>query len=199
MQRTYLQCKIKELATLRRRLNAFHAQLSSLKALMQETDAIEAVEAVIANLEAAIKRLADTITATISEDGQARNRSGLIRSVPGAGKILAAELIASMPELGTLNSKQAASLIGLAPHPRKSGKKTLPSRCQGGRNNIRRILYMAALSAIKAKKEPFIKNYQRLRENGKPFKVAIVAIMRKLIVTINAVVKADKKWTIKYS
>lgn len=123
-------------------------------------------------------------------DAKARH----ILSVPGAGPILAAALIAFMPELGQLSSRQAASLVGVAPHPRQSGARSKPGRCQAGRPQIRRILYMAALSALRADKAPFALFYRHLRTAGKPHKVAIVAVMRKMIVAINSIIKQDRDW-----
>ena len=108
--------------------------------------------------------------------------------------MLAANLIANLPELGTLTSRQAASLVGVAPHPRQSGNSKRNGRCQAGRANLRRVLYMATLSAIKARCTPLYPFYQRLRQAGKPFKVAIVAAMRKFIVMLNAMAKNRQNW-----
>ena len=108
--------------------------------------------------------------------------------------MLAAQLLATMPELGSLTSRQAASLVGVAPHPRQSGGSNRKGRCQAGRATIRRVLYMATLSALKAKAAPQYPFYERLRANGKPFKVAITAAMRKFIVMLNAMIKNNQDW-----
>ena len=100
-----------------------------------------------------------------------------------------------MPELGQLTRRQAASLTGVAPHPRQSGPSSRPGRCQGGRGTVRRLLYMAALSIVRAGSAPLHCFYQRLRAAGKPFKVAIVAVMRKLIITLNAMLKHNTDWS----
>ncbi|MEM8838378.1 MAG: transposase [Pseudomonadota bacterium] len=192
--RSRMQSNIRQLATVRRQFGAMVAQLKSLKQMMCGGEMDPVLSDVIDDLAARIQALTRSMKAMIEKDRQSALLSKRIMSVPGAGPVLAAELIGAMPEIGTLSSRQVASLAGLAPHPRQSGKSSRPGRCQGGRGTIRRVLYMAALSAIKARKAPFIATYERLRRNRKPFKVAIVAVMRKLIVTINAIVKAQTTW-----
>lgn len=108
--------------------------------------------------------------------------------------MLAATLLAFLPELGQLSSRQAASLVGVAPHPRQSGARHRPGRCQAGRPQVRRVLYMAALAAIRADKAPFADFYRRLRAAGKPHKIAIVATMRKLIIALNTMLKQNRDW-----
>ena len=192
--RTAVQNRLRELATVRTRLTVALTQFKSLKAAMVDEEALGALEHTIAHLKQHIATLTASMKRAIAADDASRQKAARITSVPGAGPVLAAQLIASMPELGSMSAKQAASLAGLAPHPNQSGSTCRPGRCQGGRANVRKVLYMAALSLIKAQKEPFFGNYQRLRQNGKPFKLAITAIMRKLIVTINAVEKRQTMW-----
>jgi transposase len=108
-----------------------------------------------------------------------------VRSVPGIGAKTAAALIALMPELGACSGKKAAALAGLAPHPRQSGKADGYRRVKGGRPEIKRILFMAALSAATRAKS-FNEFYQRLIKNGKKPLVAVIAIMRKMLVIANA-------------
>jgi len=98
-----------------------------------------------------------------------------------------------MPELGTLANKQAASLAGLAPVDRQSGQWKAKSFIQGGRQTLRQALYMPALVAIRFN-EPLKAKYESLRAGGKPAKVAITAIMRKLIVLANALISDGRKW-----
>lgn len=117
-----------------------------------------------------------------------------ITSVPGAGPVLATTLTAFFPELGSLSARQAASLTGVAPHPRQSGASQMRGRCSGGRARIRRVLYMAALSVVKARTSAFAVTYTNLREKGKPHKVALVAVMRKMIVAINTIIKEQRMW-----
>jgi transposase len=118
-----------------------------------------------------------------------------LRTVPGVGPITALSLIARLPELGQLSSRAVAALVGLAPYDRQSGATTAPRRCAGGRPDLRRVLYMAALAIARTKRQtPVSAAFHRLIANGKPFKIAIVALMRKLIVAINAMIANNQKW-----
>lgn len=99
-----------------------------------------------------------------------------------------------MPELGSLDAKQAASLAGVAPVTRQSGKWQGRSFIQGGRAILRQALYMPALVAIRFN-PPLKEKYEALRATGKPAKVAITAIMRKLIIIANALLRDNRKWT----
>ena len=122
-----------------------------------------------------------------------RERDELLRSVPGVGAVLSRTLLAQLPELGMLNRKEIAALAGLAPFNRDSG--TLRgSRCiWGGRAEIRRVLYMATLAAIRS--NPPIRNlYLQLRARGKHAKRALTACMRKLLVILNAMLRAETHW-----
>jgi len=143
-----------------------------------------------------IKRIEHTIAQTIAAQPELDARATRIQSAPGAGPILAATLIAYMGELGTLSSRQAASLVGVAPHPHQSGNSTRPGRCQAGRARVRRVLYMATVAAARttSKASPIRDFFLRLRNRGKPFKLAIVAAMRKFIVTLNAMIKNNTDW-----
>jgi len=111
-----------------------------------------------------------------------------LTSVVGVGDQTALSLLAEMPELGTLNRRQAAALAGLAPHPRQSGQWVGKSSIGGGRPQIRRALYMAALCASRLHPTLSI-FYKRLRDTGKPPKVALTAVMRKLLVLLNLTLK----------
>lgn len=117
----------------------------------------------------------------------------LLRSASGIGPIASATLIATLPELGRLNRRQIAALVGVAPMANDSGNAKGRRRVQGGRFEIRRVLYMAAMTA--AKRNPAIRTfYQRLVAAGKLPKVALVACMRKLLTVLNAMVKTRQPW-----
>lgn len=148
----------------------------------------------IADLEAMIVRLGRQIAAAIREDEAFRQTNKILRSVKGVGPVVAATLIAEFPELGTLTRRQAAALLGVAPYDRDSGKKKGARSIFGGRADTRAAFYMAALAA--ARSNPDIKAFhQRLKAAGKKPKVATTACMRKLIVTLNALVRDQKTWT----
>jgi transposase len=117
----------------------------------------------------------------------------LLKSAPGVGKVLSRTLLSSLPELGELDRHGIAALVGVAPFNVDSGNYRGKRICWGGRAHVRCALYMATLSAIRT--NPIIKaHYQKLREQGKEFKVAMVACMRKLLVILNAMVRDNKPW-----
>lgn len=115
-------------------------------------------------------------------------RAQKLEAITGVGTITALSVLAELPELGTLNRRQAAALAGLAPHPRESGQWHGRRSIGGGRAPVRRALYMAALVAAHSNRQ-LKEFYQRLRAAGKPAKVALTAVMRKLIVLMNHILK----------
>jgi len=124
-----------------------------------------------------------------------RATEDLLRSVPGVGRVVSCTLIGELPELGQLTRKQIAALVGVAPHARDSGTLRGKRMVWGGRAPVRAVLYMAALVA--AKFNPVIRVfYQRLRAAGKPAKVALTACMRKLLITLNAMVRTGERWRV---
>jgi transposase len=140
-----------------------------------------------------IEALDAEIASIIAANPELARRHEILVSIGGLGTLTANQLIATMPELGTLENKQAASLAGLAPVARQSGQWKGKSFIRGGRANVRQALYMPALVA--ARFNPDLKaKYQQLIADGKPAKVAITTIMRKLIVTANALLKANRLW-----
>lgn len=122
-----------------------------------------------------------------------RERAAQLRSVPGVGPVVAATLVGDLPELGTLTRRQLAALVGVAPFARDSGPRRRPRHCWGGRAAVRTALYMAAVTA--ARQNPVLRTfYQRLRAAGKPAKVALVAVARKLLTILNALVRDGSRW-----
>jgi len=123
-----------------------------------------------------------------------REQDNLLRSVPGVGEVLSTALLANLPELGKLNRRSIAALVGVAPMNCDSGKFRGKRRVWGGRSNVRSILYMAIMTAIRF--NPVIKKfYERLRNAGKPHKVAATAAMRKLLTTLNAMIRSGQPWS----
>ena len=117
----------------------------------------------------------------------------MLRSVPGVGPVLTATLLADLPELGRLNRKEVAALVGVAPLNRDSGQRRGKRSCWGGRAGVRRTLYMATLSATRH--NPVIRSfYQRLTEAGKAPKAAQTACMRKLLTILNAMMRDMQPW-----
>jgi len=122
-----------------------------------------------------------------------RVQDELLQSVPGVGPTLAATLLGQVPELGRLDRRQIAALVGVAPLARDSGTLRGRRTCWGGRAPVRRVLYMAALVGMRY--NPVLKDfYQRLRAAGKPAKLALIAVARKLLVILNAMLRDGQPW-----
>lgn len=159
-----------------------------------EAERVQAsIDAHIGFLSNQIAEIDQAIAHQISGDATLARRADLLVTIPGIGKTTAAILIAEMPELGSIGNKQAAALAGVAPFNRDSGEMRGQAHIAGGRLSVRCALYMATLSAIRAN-PPVRDFYKRLRDQGKPAKLAIVAAMRKLITTANAVLANDTPW-----
>ena len=122
-----------------------------------------------------------------------RAKDDLLRSVPGIGPAVSRVLISELPELGSLSNKKIAALVGVAPVSRDSGRTSGTRAIAGGRAGVRSGLYMAILSAVRYN-APIRAFYQRLRAAGKAIKVAQVAAMRKLLTTLNAMVRDNTPW-----
>ena len=151
------------------------------------------IEAHITWLDQGLKDLDKELRQTLRQSPVWREKDELLRSVPGVGEQLSVSLLAFLPELGTLNRKQIASLVGVAPLNRDSGTMRGKRTVWGGRARVRAVLYMAALVA--SRYNPVIRAfYQRLLAAGKPKKVALTACMRKLLTMLNAIVKAGQLW-----
>ncbi len=154
-------------------------------------DSIEYLEQQISVLESKIADLIDNCP-------ELKRNEEIICSIPGVGKITAAILLADLPELGSLNNKKIAALVGVAPFNKDSGFYRGKRRIRGGRQSVRKVLFMAALTSIRW--NPMIKVfYERLLGYGKPKKVAIVACMRKLLIYANAMVHSQKTWNYSFA
>ena len=145
-------------------------------------------------IERQLKHIEAEIHKRLQAEEALERRSEILTSIPGISDVTAAGLIVHMPELGTLTGSSVASLAGLAPVTRESGSWKGRSFIQGGRHRVRRLLYMPALVAIRC--NPDLKRtYEVLVANGKPPKVALTAVMRKLMVLANALIQQDRIWT----
>jgi transposase len=147
----------------------------------------------IAWLQEAVARLDQDRRRVIRSTPLWRETEDLLRSVPGVGNITACTLIAELPELGGLNRRAIAALVGVAPFAHDSGPLRGRRLIRGGRAAVRRTLYMATLTAIR--RNPAITAfYGRLRGTGHPAKVALTAAMRKLLVMLNAILRDRRPW-----
>lgn len=187
--------KLREIA--RSRDAATDAKTALLNQLENAADLIvrRQIKRQVATAASAIKALLAAAIAAIKIDPALQRRFVILTSVPGIGDVTAVCLIANMPELGQLDEKQAGQLAGLAPIASESGQKIGKRHIRGGRAVVRTGTYMAALSAIEHN-PPLGTFYDRLVSAGKPKKLAIAAVMRKLIVLANTLLKEDRCWSI---
>jgi transposase len=185
--------RLAEILTMRRQLCDEHVAVINQASHLEDAMLRRIAKRRLARLQADIvlldKRLADTVAV---EPCLAR-RYRLLVSMPGVGATLACTLLALLPELGQIGRKQIAALVGVAPYDFDSGKLKGHRCIYGGRATIRTVLYMAALSAYRF--NPALKRFhQRLAAAGKKPKVAIVAVMRKMITTLNAMLRDASEW-----
>jgi len=146
-------------------------------------------------LERRVDDMDDELGTAIEASPLWRVQEDLLRTVPGIGPTTARTLLAELPELGQLERRTIAALVGVAPFNCDSGQHRGARHIWGGRASVRAALYMAAVSATRH--NPVLRTfYQRLRQGGKPAKVALVAVMRKLLTILNAMLKHHTKWTV---
>ena len=152
----------------------------------------------IVYMEKRLAKLDDDLGGTLRKSPLWRERDDLLRSVPGVGQVLSVTLLAGLPELGTLNRKQIAALVGVAPLNRDSGLLRGRRTVWGGRARVRATLYMATLTATRY--NPVIRAfYERLCASGKAKKVAITAFMRKMLTILNSMLRHHAAWQPDYA
>jgi transposase len=163
-----------------------------------DDDAKQSVRDVLEMLKKQLKSIDSQLAKMLKTDVENQRTIEILQSVKGVGPVMISTLIAELPELGRLNRSEVAKLVGVAPINRDSGKKSGKRFIGGGRGQVRRVLYMATLVAIRHNEK--IKTfYQHLKAKGKESKVAIVACMRKFITILNLLVKTDQLWQTKTS
>ena len=185
--------RLNDLIAIRRKHVAQRAAQLKLHSQLDAGTAAELGDPLIQLFDELIGKADTALQACIASDPELARRAAIIRSIPGFGPANAASLCADMPELGSINRRQAAALIGVAPYDRDSGQSSAGRRIQGGRDHPRSLLYMAATSAIRCNPQ-MQAFFERLRASGKQHKVAMVAVMRKLITLVNALLRADREW-----
>jgi transposase len=138
----------------------------------------------------AIEKEMDSIVAT---DEEMQQKIALVSSVPGVGKVTALALVIGLPELGKIESRQIAALVGVAPFTRESGMHKGQARTSAGRQQVRQALFMSAMTAI-THNDTFKAFFKQLKARGKRGIIALVAVMRKLIIIINAMIRDNRQW-----
>ncbi|MCD0424170.1 IS110 family transposase [Rubrivivax sp. JA1024] len=187
---TDTQLELKALSLRRRQLTEMIAMEKTRMKQVGGTLLLDSHRAAIAALSAQCQAIEAELAKRIGDDAELRRVLHILKSIPGIGERVATLLITDLPELGQRDRKAIASLAGLAPHVSQSGAAPPRAAIAGGRPCVRAALYMAALVA--ARHHPKLRDdYNAFRLQGKPGKVALIAIARKLLVTANALVKAD--------
>jgi transposase len=187
------QQQLHDLVMRRRQLVAMKTAETNRREKATTKLAIKSLNASLAFLKKQIAKLDAEIARLIDADDSWRNTDGILKSMPGVGPATSATLIAELPELGKLNRQQVASLVGLAPFDHDSGKMKGQRSIWGGRKSVRSALYMAAVSAKRF--NPPLKAFaERLKRAGKKSKVILTAVMRKLIVICNTLIKNNTQW-----
>jgi len=182
-----------ELMARRRQLIEMMVAEGNRRRLLTARRTLKSVDRVLATLKAQLEEIDHDIDIAVRGTPAWREAEDLLISVPGIGHKIARTLIAEMPELGRLDRRQIAALTGVAPFNRDSGTLRGRRTITGGRAVVRSALYMSVLVSIR-RKLPLAHTYHRLRASGKPAKVAIVACMRKLVTTLNAILRDKKPW-----
>jgi transposase len=180
--------QIGRLSKRRDQLVAMRQQERTRKSECNNADTLPSLNAHLDWLDAAIAELDARIANLLKAIPSLRQAEKLMRTVPGVGPVTATVLLSAMPELGTLAPKQIAALGGLAPYNNDSGRFQGKRSVRGGRKRVRDALYMAAVSASRTKTKLGL-FYRALRDAGKPAKVAIIALARKMLVILNAIAR----------
>lgn len=187
------QIRIEALVVRRRQILGLINQEQNRLKQTRDKDIRNSIAAILNPLEKQLKMLNNKIEKAITANETNTRKIEILSSVKGVGPVTVSTIIAELPELGTLNRKEVAKRVGVAPINKDSGKMTGKPRTSGGRSGICRTLYMAALVATRH--NPKIKAfYQRLLVNGKLKKVALTAAMRKLLTILNTLIRTDRVW-----
>lgn len=192
-KRSATQAELDALVTCRRQLIKTRTEQTNRLGTTASKSARKALTAVLTILEKQIAELDKQIREHIDSNDQWKHIDELIKSAPGAGPVLAATLVANLPELGKIDNRELTALVGVAPFNHDSGRLKGKRTIQGGRADVRTVLYMATVAAMRC--NPLIKAFgQRLLAAGKLWKVAVVACMRKFLILINAMVRENLTW-----
>jgi len=187
------QAVLADLVTRRRQLTGMLTMEKNRAQVPQDKQTKSMIQKVIRLLEQQREDLDRRIAKLIESDDDWKNKRDLLTGVPGVGQITASHLVAELPELGKLNRQQIAALVGVAPVNRDSGQMRGRRTIFGGRASIRSTLYMAAFSAMTW--NPIIQRFaQRLLAAGKPFKLVVIACIRKLLTILNVMLRENQPW-----
>lgn len=182
-----------ELVARRRQVVEMMTAERNRRATMRDRRVLKRIDRHLALLQKELSEIETDLDSTIRHSPAWRANEDLLSTVPGVGKTTARTLLAELPELGRLKAKQIAALVGVAPFNRESGRWRGRRTIAGGRASVRACLYMAALTASRS--NPMLKAfYHRLLAAGKAKKLALTAVMRKLLIILNAILRDQKPW-----
>lgn len=180
-------CKLRQMSDFRRMLTDDIVKATN-RLELAEGYLREQLQEQLLHLESLKKKIETDIAAHVRNTAELAQKSARLQELKGVGPVLATTLIAHVPELGKVSDKTLSCLVGVAPHPKQSGNSKGKASIRGGRANVRHVLYMAAVAATRS--NPILAAfYQRLRlQSGKPAKVALVAVMRKMLTILNKLI-----------
>ena len=185
--------RLEELIARRRQLVELRAAETCRLETASTKAVIKSLRSAIEQLGKLIRKIELELSDLIEADDQLQCRAARLQTTPGVGVVTAQTLVAELPELGRLSRGQISALVGVAPFNRDSGKYHGRRAIWGGRASVRSVLYMATLTARRF--NPAIRAFgERLNAAGKPYKVVMVACMRKLLVILNAILKQNSAW-----
>lgn len=181
-----------DLLSRRRQLLVMQTMEKNRYKIMPKTIA-SSIKPVLTVIKNQIEKVDSKLHKLIEDCPEYQTKNEILQSMPGVGKVVAFSLISNMPELGYITNKEAAALVGVAPVNRESGAFKGKRSIRGGRPQIRTVMFMAMMSAMRC--NPVFKStYQRLVKAGKPKKVAMIACVRKMIVILNSMVRDGNVW-----
>lgn len=186
--------EIRALSTRRRQLVEMIAMEKTRLKQALDAEIADSCRRAITQLTEERARIESRMREDILATPENRERARLLQTIPGIGPVISMTLLADLPELGSLDRKAIASLAGLAPHPNQSGTRIGSAHIHGGRPCVRAALYMAAVTGSRSDKG-FKAEYHALRHAGKPAKVALIAIARRIVVAANVIVRTGQSWT----
>lgn len=185
--------KLQDLVAFRRRLVDDRVALDNRLQQLEDPELLGLCREQRDLIRRSIRTVEQRIRTLIAGHPDLRRKAAILQSAPGIGFVAVVTLLAELPELGSLGPKQIASLVGLAPYARQSGRSDRRGKCHGGRVSPRNALFIAVLSQLR--RQAWARHaLQALHARGKPKMVGIVALMRKLLLALNAMIKQDRPW-----
>jgi transposase len=188
-----IERKLRSCSSRLEELKEMHHQESCRLGIVSELITRKSIESILKILKEEIVSIEKQALEIINGSIELKEKYSLLRTMKGVGPVLALTLICSLPELGTASKKEIAALVGVAPITNQSGQKAGKAMTKFGRHHVRKVLYMGALVACRYE-EKFKRFYKKLIDAGKPKKVAIVAVMRKMLVVLNAMIMTKKEF-----